>query len=160
VLVRIGYPNKTFDATGALKDEKGSAITGAGIATCDVAEITTGEGFTGRWNGNVRVVIIDAPEAAASLNGGKAAVSFDEGLTYEYGFESIDLSGTSFDIDVPSIGLTFTLGVAAEAPVALSDGITSKLQLLMQVLQTRTTRCTKLSVTLIECSRVMTRVMR
>ncbi len=122
VLVRIGYPNKTFDATGALKDEEGSAITGAGIATCDVAEITTGEGYTGRWNGNVRVVIIDAPSAAASLNGGKAAVSFDGGLTYEYGFESIDLSGTSFDIDVPSIGLTFTLGVAAEAPVALNDG--------------------------------------
>ncbi|WP_333642354.1 hypothetical protein, partial [Mesotoga prima] len=122
VLVRIGYPAKSFDTTGTLTDADGTEITGVGIATCAVEEITEGEGYTGKFNGTIRIVITDAPDAAASLVGGVAAVSFDDGNSYEAGFESITLTGVTQTITVPSIGLKFTIQVEDVDPLALSDG--------------------------------------
>jgi len=122
VLVRIGYPEKSFGATGTLTGADDAEIKGVGIATCAVEEVTEGEGYTGRFNGTIRIVITDAPDAAAGLAGGVAAVSFDDGNSYEAGFESITLTGVTQTITVPSIGLKFTIAVEDVDPAALSDG--------------------------------------
>ena len=122
VLVRTGFQVNKFDPTGTLMDSDDVKIKTANIPTCVVEELTTDSGFQGKFNGTVRIIFIDAPDAAASFDGGVIAVSFDEGASYEAGFESVDITGASYELTVPSTGLKFTLAVAAETPVAVADG--------------------------------------
>jgi len=122
VLVRTGFQVNTFDPTGTLMDSDGEEIKTEKIPTCVVAELTTGSGFQGRFNGTVRIIFLSAPTAASALDGGVIAVSFDEGGSYEPGFENVAVSGASYVLTVPSTGLKFTIAVAAETPAAVADG--------------------------------------